>query len=78
MTTVRLYRDEEDTERVDAFLVRMTSAEAPHRNCLQARWEVMHFHLMLDRDHCNRFCVWKVIEPAFGAEPGTQPPMEEP
>ena len=77
MTTVRLYRDEEDTERVDAFLVRMTSADAPHHNWLPARWETMHFHPVLDRDDRNRFGVWKVIEPAFGAEPGTQPPLEE-
>jgi len=77
MTTVRLYRHEEDTERVDAFLVRMTSADAPHHNWLPARWETMHFHPVLDRDDRNRFGVWKVIEPAFGAEPGTQPPSEE-
>jgi len=77
MTTVRLYRHEEDTERVDAFLVRMTSADAPHHNWLPARWETMHFHPVLDRDDRNRFGVWKVIEPAFGAEPGTQPPLEE-
>ena len=59
MTTVRPYRHEEDTERVDAFLVRMTSADAPHHNWLQARWEYMHFHPMLDRDHLDRFGVWE-------------------
>ncbi len=57
----RAYRHPDDYAPIGDFLVRSfpATAEGPHRNWLQPRWEYAHYHPMLDAEHLDRWGVWE-------------------
>lgn len=61
-THQRSYRHPEDYQAVGAFLVRTFGQEGGHRNWVQARWEYMHSHPMIEEmaPHFGEFAVWEV------------------
>jgi len=65
-TTVRCYRHDSDYERVNQFLVRTYGTAGNHINWLQARWEYMHYHPLIDGVDLNSIGIWEAESEIVG------------
>ncbi|MBE0635251.1 GNAT family N-acetyltransferase [Candidatus Bipolaricaulota bacterium] len=59
MTTCRSYHHEQDYAAIDEFLIRMAQEFPDYEGWPQPRWEYMHSHPGLDRDHLDAIGVWE-------------------
>lgn len=57
---LRQYDHTLDYDGVNEFLVRVFSAQGPHQNWVQPRWEYMHYHPYLDESTLPRIGVWEL------------------